>query len=63
MEGLVGDGYDYTTSEYSFGGQGFYRGLGDPGQSGSRPARAPRSDDEDDGDGADCDQDDDEWSL
>ena len=48
---IFGSGLGYSTSDYGFGGQGFYGGLGAPGQSSSHPPGAPRSDDEGDGNG------------
>ena len=51
MGDIFGSGPGYSTSDYGFGGQGFYGGPGALGQSSSCPPSAPRSDDEGDGDG------------
>ena len=51
MGDIFGSGPRYSTNDYGFGGQGFYGGLGAPGQSSSCPPGAPCSDDEGDGDG------------
>ena len=55
---LFGSGPGYSTSDYGFGGQGFYGGLGALGQSSSCPPGAPCS--VDDGEGRDGDDDDDD---